>query len=108
MLRALKTSSIGRVCISSAVEAPWMLELSPLAALVLRPFKQVSSTSKKLRAFYLRRSGERVIVCAHHPLVEGSAPPTHLVWNHEEVKLSVRLVPILDKNLGLQQTGLQS
>ncbi|GAQ84663.1 manganese-dependent ADP-ribose/CDP-alcohol diphosphatase [Klebsormidium nitens] len=31
------------------------------------------------------RLGEKVIVCAHHPLVAGSAAPTHLVWNHEEV-----------------------
>lgn len=28
---------------------------------------------------------EKVIVALHHPLVEGSAPSTHLLWNHAEV-----------------------
>eukprot|EP00897_Mesotaenium_endlicherianum_P009859 jgi/Mesen1/8901/ME000537S08298 len=28
---------------------------------------------------------ERVIVAMHHPLLEGAAPPSHLVWNHQEV-----------------------
>ncbi|KAL3701177.1 hypothetical protein R1sor_019199 [Riccia sorocarpa] len=31
------------------------------------------------------REGRRLIVAAHHPLLEGSAPFTHLMWNHEEV-----------------------
>ncbi|KAL2650475.1 hypothetical protein R1flu_018603 [Riccia fluitans] len=31
------------------------------------------------------REGRKLIVAAHHPLFEGSAPFTHLMWNHEEV-----------------------
>ncbi len=31
------------------------------------------------------RQGTHLIVAGHHPLVVGSAPSTHLLWNHEEV-----------------------
>eukprot|EP00898_Chlorokybus_atmophyticus_P006961 jgi/Chlat1/7266/Chrsp58S06899 len=31
------------------------------------------------------RNGERLIVCAHHPISTGVAPADHLLWNHKEV-----------------------
>ncbi|KAL2650474.1 hypothetical protein R1flu_018602 [Riccia fluitans] len=31
------------------------------------------------------REGRKLIVAAHHPVLEGSAPLTHLMWNYEEV-----------------------
>eukprot|EP00850_Spirogloea_muscicola_P017223 SM000146S00943 [mRNA] locus=s146:49108:51623:- [translate_table: standard] len=31
------------------------------------------------------RHQEKVIVAGHHPVVEGAAPATHLLWNHIEV-----------------------
>ncbi|KAG6543161.1 hypothetical protein Mapa_015410 [Marchantia paleacea] len=31
------------------------------------------------------REGTKVIVAAHHPLLSGSAPFSHLMWNHDQV-----------------------
>lgn len=36
--------------------------------------------------FAAERAKERVLVALHHPLVVGSAPATHLVWNHAQVR----------------------
>eukprot|EP00271_Cylindrocystis_brebissonii_P023202 TRINITY_DN9490_c0_g1_i3.p2 TRINITY_DN9490_c0_g1~~TRINITY_DN9490_c0_g1_i3.p2 ORF type:complete len:134 (+),score=15.03 TRINITY_DN9490_c0_g1_i3:500-901(+) len=32
-----------------------------------------------------QRNSERLLVALHHPMALGSAPATHLLWNHKEV-----------------------